>query len=77
VCGERPTPARIDRSRDLGSRSGEHSLDRAITPVAYPALQTMLIGLVLDKGAIADALNTAAHDDMADYPITHAPSPHR
>jgi hypothetical protein len=77
VCRERPLPACIDRSLDLGSRPGEHGLDRAITPVAHPALQTMLISLILDKGAVADALDAAAHNDMADYPINHALSPHR
>src|SRR4029077_11485170 len=73
----RPAAACLDCSVNLGSRPGEHGLDRTITPVAYPAPQTMLMRFVLDKGAIADTLDAATHDDMADDSFTHAPSPHR
>jgi hypothetical protein len=75
VCRERPAPARFDCSLDLGNGSSEHRLDRAIAPVAHPALQAMLMGFVLDKGTVADTLDAAAHDDMADHAITHGPSP--
>jgi hypothetical protein len=68
-------PARFDRSLDLGSRASEHGLDRAVTAIAHPALQATLMRFVLDKSAIAHALNTAADDDMADHAIAHAPSP--
>jgi len=33
------------------------------------------MGLVFDKGAVTDALNTAANDDVPDDAITHGPSP--
>jgi len=35
----------------------------------------MLMCFVLDKGTVADALDAAAHDDMADRAITQGPSP--
>jgi len=34
-----------------------------------------LTRFIFHKGAIADALDTPAHDDMADDSIAHAPSP--
>ena len=74
---ERPAPARFDRSLDLGSRASEHGLDRAVTAIAHPALQATLTRFILDKSAIADALDTAADDDMADHagPLRVSPTP--
>ena len=72
---KRAAPARLDRSLDLGSRASEHGLDRAVTAIAHPALQATLTRFILDKSAIAHALDTAADDDMADHAIAHAPSP--
>jgi len=73
--GKRPAPARLNRSLNLGCGASEHGLDRAVTPIAYPAPQATLMRFIFHKGAIADALDTPAHDDMADDAIAHAPSP--
>jgi hypothetical protein len=72
---KRPAPAGFDRSLDLGSRSRKYRLDRAITPIAHPAQQAAPIGLIFDKGTIADALHAAAHKDMPDHAIAHGPPP--
>src|SRR6185437_15049446 len=67
----RSLPASFGDSFDLFQRAGEHRLDRVIAAVAHPALDAALERFVLDEGAIADSLDAAAHDDMADHLRAH------
>ena len=68
-----PAPAGRDHVGDHRLLALEHGLDRALAPVAHPAFEPARKRLVFDKGAEADALHAAMHDDVADD--AHASSP--
>jgi hypothetical protein len=63
--GERSPPAAFDHRIDHGRLAFEKRFDRAVAAVTHPTLQPMRQRFMFDKGAVADALHPAVHDDMA------------
>ena len=45
---------------------GKHRLDAAVAAVTHPAFETVRGRLMLDPGAVADALHPATHRDVPD-----------
>ena len=64
----------FDDALDDPGRAGEHRLHRAVAAVADPACDAAVHRLVGDEGAVADALDAAPRDDMADE-VAHPNSP--
>jgi hypothetical protein len=69
----RPVPTGLDHGFDRLLRTCEHGFHAAIVAVAHPAFELVRVRAALHEGAIADALNAAANNDMADD--VHAISP--
>src|SRR5476651_1581931 len=65
MCGQRASPAGLDHFIDRFLRAGKYCLDRTTPAVAHPACQAALQRVMLDEGAVADALHAAAHADVA------------
>ena len=69
-----PFATGFDDALDDPGRAGEHRLHRAVAAVADPACDAAVHRLVGDEGAIADALDAAPRDDVADQ-VAHPNSP--
>jgi hypothetical protein len=68
-------PAGYNHGFDSGARASKDCLDGAIAAIAHPTMQPAPERLVLDKGAITDALYLTAHNNMANDVAAHASSP--
>lgn len=73
--GHWPTAAGFNHGFDRCTRTSEHCLNGTIAAIAYPTMQSALVRLLLDKGAIADTLNPPAHDNVAGDRAAHAGPP--
>lgn len=62
-----PAAAMFDHRVDLGTGSGEHRLDRAILPVAHPAIQAQTPGHLDRPAPIPHALNPPFNADTNSF----------
>src|SRR5262249_19904958 len=75
ACRHWSAAAGVNHGFDRRTRTSEHCLDRTIASIAYPTVYCPSMCFLLDKGAIADTLNPAAHDHVANDCAGHARSP--
>jgi hypothetical protein len=73
--GHWSAPARFDHGFHNCARASKYCLDRTIATITHPTTQPAPARLLLDKGTIADALDLAAHNDVANDIAAHASSP--
>jgi hypothetical protein len=73
--GDWAAPAGYNHGFDSGTWASEDCLDGAIAAIAHPTMQPAPVRLVLDKGAITDALNLTAHNNVANDVAAHPNSP--
>jgi len=72
--GDWAAPAGYNHDFDSSTRASEDCLDGAIAAIAHPTMQPVPVRLVLDKGAITDALYLTAHNNVAND-VAHASYP--
>jgi len=73
-CHRAPA-ASLDHGFNGSPRTRKNGLDRAIAPIAHPALQCAPSRFLLDKGAVSDTLDLATHNNIANDLLAHASSP--
>jgi hypothetical protein len=73
--GDWAAPADHNHGFDSGTWASEDCLDGAIAAIAHPTMQPAPVRLVLDKGAITDALYLTAHNNVANNVAAHTSSP--
>ena len=62
---KRSSPANFDHVLDHSAWTGKYSFYRAVAAIADPAEQPAPVRLMFDKRAIADALDQASHNHVA------------
>jgi hypothetical protein len=73
--GHWSAPTRFDHGFHNCARASKYCLDRTIAAITHPTMQPAPARLLLDKGTIADALDLAAYNDVANDIAAHASSP--